>query len=117
MMILRNARYLGEPHDLLVRDGRVAAFGPAGSMEAAVPSDAETVDAAGQVLFPSFIDAHVHLREPGFKWKEDVASGLSAAAHGGVGRVLCMANTDPVCSSMEGGRYAVERARAMGRQV
>ncbi|MBS5048966.1 MAG: dihydroorotase [Desulfovibrionaceae bacterium] len=96
MMILRNARYLGEPHDLLVRDGRVAAFGPAGSMEAAVPSDAETVDAAGQVLFPSFIDAHVHLREPGFKWKEDVASGLSAAAHGGVGRVLCMANTDPI---------------------
>ena len=96
MKILRNARYLGEPHDLLVRDGRVAAFGPAGSMEAAVPSDAETVDAAGQVLFPSFIDAHVHLREPGFKWKEDVASGLSAAAHGGVGRVLCMANTDPI---------------------
>ena len=96
MMILRNARYLGEPHDLLVRDGRVAAFGPAGSMEAAVPSDAETVDAAGQVLFPSFIDAHVHLREPGFEWKEDVASGLSAAAHGGVGRVLCMANTDPI---------------------
>ena len=96
MMILRNARYLGEPHDLLVRDGRVAAFGPAGSMEAAVPSDAETVDAAGQVLFPSFIDAPVHLREPGFEWKEDVASGLSAAAHGGVGRVLCMANTDPI---------------------
>ena len=96
MMLLRNARYLGEPHDLLVRDGRVAAFGPAGSMEAAVPSDAETVDAAGQVLFPSFIDAHVHLREPGFEWKEDVASGLSAAAHGGVGRVLCMANTDPI---------------------
>ena len=96
MMILRNARYLGEPHDLLVRVGRVAAFGPAGSMEAAVPSDAETVDAAGQVLFPSFIDAHVHLREPGFEWKEDVASGLSAAAHGGVGRVLCMANTDPI---------------------
>ena len=96
MMILRNARYLGEPHDLLVRDGRVAAFGPAGSMEAAVPSDAETVDAAGQVLFPSFIDAHVHLREPGFEWNEDVASGLSAAAHGGVGRVRCMANTDPI---------------------
>lgn len=92
MMILRNARYLGQPCDLLIRDGRVAACGPA--LDA--PAGAETVDAVGQVLFPSFIDAHVHLREPGFPWKEDVASGLSAAAHGGVGRVLCMANTDPV---------------------
>lgn len=97
MMFLRNARYLGVPHDLLVRDGRIAAFGPAGSLD--LPSDlsgADTTDAAGQALFPSFIDAHVHLREPGFEWKENVASGLSAAAHGGIGRVMCMANTDPV---------------------
>ncbi|MCH5276577.1 MAG: dihydroorotase [Desulfovibrionaceae bacterium] len=108
MMILRNARYLGEPYDLLVRDGRVAAFGPAGSLD--IPSDAETVDAAGHRLFPSLIDAHVHLREPGFEWKEDVASGLAAAAHGGVGRVLCMANTDPVNDEASVTRHILDAA-------
>ena len=94
-LVVHNARYLGESVHVLVRDGSVAAFGPGGSGGDG-PADAERVDAAGLVLFPSFIDAHVHLREPGFEWKEDVASGLAAAAHGGFGTVMCMANTDPV---------------------
>ncbi len=96
--MLRNALWLGQPHDLAVEDGRIRAFGPTGAL-AGLPDAGETLDADGLVLFPSFIDAHVHLREPGFTWKEDVASGLAAAAHGGIGRVLCMANTDPVNDS------------------
>lgn len=87
-LFVHNARYLGEIVHVLVRDGSVAAFGPGGSGGDG-PADAERVDAAGLVLFPSFIDAHVHLREPGFEWKEDVASGLAAAAHGGFGTVMC----------------------------
>lgn len=110
MMFLRNARYLGTPHDLLEKDGRVAAFGPSGTL-GAVPADADEHDARGRVLFPSFIDAHVHLREPGFEWKENVASGLSAAAHGGVGRVLCMANTDPVNDDPSVTRLILDAAR------
>ena len=94
MLFLHNARYLGQMCDLLVRDGRVAAFGPSGSLTA--PAEADAVDAGGRILFPSFIDAHVHLRDPGFEWKEDIRTGLAAAAHGGIGHVLCMANTDPV---------------------
>lgn len=94
-LFVHNARYLGEIVHVLVRDGSVAAFGPGGS-GGDCPADAERIDAGGRVLFPSFIDAHVHLREPGFEWKEDVASGLAAAAHGGFGTVMCMANTDPV---------------------
>lgn len=90
--LVRNARYLGELVDVLVADGKIAAKEPAGTL----PAAAESFDANGLVLFPSFIDAHVHLREPGFEWKEDVASGLTAAAHGGFGAVMCMANTDPV---------------------
>ena len=42
------------------------------------------------------IDVHTHLREPGYEWKETVATGLSSAAHGGFGAILCMANTNPV---------------------
>ena len=94
MLFLRNARHLGRMCDLLVRDGRVAAFGPSGSLNA--PAGVDIVDAADRILFPSFVDAHVHLREPGFEWKEDVRSGLEAAAYGGIAHVLCMANTDPV---------------------
>lgn len=90
-ILVKNARYLGENTALLIRDGKVVELKP-NLTAASVP----VVDAKGQILFPSFIDAHVHLREPGFEWKETVASGLSAAAHGGFGGVMCMANTDPV---------------------
>ena len=93
-LLIHNALHKGASVDLLVKDGTVAEIKPKGSL--AAPADAARVDAAGQILFPSFIDAHVHLREPGFEWKEDVASGLAAAAHGGFGAVMCMANTDPV---------------------
>lgn len=90
---ITNARYLGNPVDLLVTDDTITELKPAGSTP---PSGADVTDAAGQILFPSFIDAHTHLREPGQEWKETVATGLAAAAHGGFGAVMCMANTDPV---------------------
>ncbi|MEG1610335.1 MAG: dihydroorotase [Bilophila sp.] len=93
-LCIQNARYLGNLVDLLVTDGVIAALHPAGTQPA--PAEAQVVDATGRLLFPSFIDAHTHLREPGQEWKETVASGLAAAAHGGFGAVMCMANTDPV---------------------
>ncbi len=100
----------GAPHDVLVADGRIAGLKPSGSLE--LPADAECIDAKGLHIFPSFIDAHVHLREPGFEYKEDIASGLSAAAHGGFGAVMCMANTDPVNDSASITRFMLERAKA-----
>jgi dihydroorotase len=100
----------GAPHDVLVADGRIAGLRPSGSLD--LPADAERIDATGLHIFPSFIDAHVHLREPGFEYKEDISSGLSAAAFGGFGAVLCMANTDPVNDSAAITRYMLERARA-----
>lgn len=93
-LCIQNARYLGAQVDVYIEDGRIATMTPAGKQ--AAPSGATVVDATNLLLFPSFIDAHVHLREPGFEYKEDVASGLSAAAHGGFGAVMCMANTRPV---------------------
>ena len=91
-LLIKNARYLGDSVDLLVVDGKVQSL----SASINAPADAEIVDAAGKILFPSFIDVHTHLREPGYEWKETVATGLSSAAHGGFGAILCMANTDPV---------------------
>jgi len=107
---LYNALYLGKPVDVLVNDaGTIQAFGADISKNAS--ADTLHIDACGKVLFPSFIDAHTHLRDPGFTWKEDIASGLSAAAHGGFGAVMCMANTDPVNDEATVTRRIIERGR------
>ncbi len=100
-----NARYLGKTVDILVEDGKIVSL--ASHLDA---PDAERFDAAGKTLFPSFIDAHVHLREPGAEWKEDIATGLEAAAHGGFAQVMCMANTDPVNDDASVTRSILERA-------
>ena len=98
--------------DVLVENGLIVAAGPsegAGSFEA--PSDAQVVQADGRLLFPSFIDAHVHLREPGYEYKEDIQSGLTAAARGGFGAVMAMANTDPVNDNAPVTKSMLEKAR------
>ncbi len=107
--MLVNARYMGNLVDVLVKDGNIAAVAPSGTL--ACPDDVTRTDAEGKVLFPSFIDGHTHLREPGFEWKEDVASGLSAAAHGGFGAVMCMANTLPVNDEGSVTRFIIEKGR------
>ncbi len=106
-LFLQNATYCGNTVDMLVKDGRIAAFGPSlPAPSSAIPH----MDAKGQLLFPSLIDAHVHLREPGFEWKEDIQSGLNAAAHGGFGHVIAMANTDPVNDNAGITRSIIESA-------
>ena len=97
-----------KPYEALAVNGRIAACGPRGALD--VPSGVEVVDAGGLRLFPSFIDAHVHLREPGHEYKEDIASGLTAAAHGGFGAVFAMANTKPVNDTASVTRYMLEKA-------
>lgn len=76
-------------HDLYVKDGVIEGLGLGG------PVDVD-VDAEGKLVTPAFLDLHVHLRDPGQEVKEDLASGLAAAAAGGYGTVVSMANTDPV---------------------
>lgn len=114
VFLLRNAVIpgldAGQAHDVLVADGRIKACAPSGSLD--VPSDIETHDAAGLRLFPSFIDAHVHFREPGFEYKEDIDSGLRAAAYGGFGAVMAMANTNPVNDNASVTRYMLDKAAA-----
>ena len=61
----------------------------------------EKVDISGSVIFPGFADVHVHLREPGFSYKETVTSGTMAAAHGGYTDVCSMPNLNPVPDSAE----------------
>ena len=107
-LCLKNALYLGKPMDVHVRAGRIEKFVPAGSAE--ISGDVPVHDAAGTILFPSFIDAHVHLREPGYEYKEDIRSGLEAAAYGGFGAVMPMANTKPVNDNAAVTRLMLDKA-------
>ena len=72
---------------------------------------AKVIDAKGLHVFPGLIDLHVHLREPGFEYKEDIASGSAAAVRGGFSQVCCMPNTDPVCDNAAVVGYIVARGR------
>jgi dihydroorotase len=85
------------PHDVLVRDGRIAEIGEPGGL--AAPAGAEVVDGTGRHLFPAFVDPHVHLRTPGQEHKEDLDTGTRAAAAGGYCAIVAMPNTDPVVDS------------------
>ncbi len=95
---------------VLVRDGKIVEVGQSKK----APDGAEVIDAKGLIVCPGLIDMHVHLREPGFEYKEDIESGSKAAVAGGVTSVLCMPNTDPVndCASVT--EYILDRARAVG---
>lgn len=76
--------------------------------------DGEVISASGMWVVPGLIDMHVHLREPGYEWKEDIRTGTAAAAAGGFTSVVCMANTNPVNDSPEVTRYILDKARREG---
>ncbi|MFM7143804.1 MAG: dihydroorotase [Alphaproteobacteria bacterium] len=100
--------------DLLVRDGVIAAI-EAGISEQLPRRGASTiqrVDASGLLVMPGFVDMHVHLREPGYEYKETIATGTRSAVAGGVTSVACMANTRPVNDSPAVTRFILERAHA-----
>lgn len=94
-----NAR-LGAPDaplgSILVSDGKVVAAGP----EVGPVAGSELLDAGGNVAIPGLVDLHVHLREPGFEYKETIASGTRAAAAGGFTTVCAMPNINPVPDDM-----------------
>ena len=85
-----------EVGDVLIVGERVEAIGPRVGNEAKDRDGLETIDCAGLVVSPGFIDVHCHLREPGREEVETIASGARAAAAGGFTAVCAMPNTDPV---------------------
>jgi dihydroorotase len=74
----------------------------------------EVIDAAGKLISPGFIDMHVHLREPGFEYKETIASGTRSAAKGGFTTIAPMPNTRPVTDNADTVRFVRDKARTEG---
>ena len=101
---------LDEVADVLIVDGKIAAVGS----NLDVPQDCEVKDCSGLELIPGMLDMHTHFRDPGFEYKEDIATGSRAAAKGGFTAVATMGNTDPICDNGTVVRYQIDRAHAAG---
>lgn len=100
---------LDEGLSILIVDGKVARLA-----ERIEDKAAEILDATGLVVAPGFLDVHVHLREPGFEYKETIATGSAAAAAGGFTGVCCMPNTQPVNDSAAVTEFIRARAAEAG---
>ena len=111
MLLIRGGRVIDpvrevdEIMDVMIEGSQIVETGKA----LKVPADAEVIDATGLVVAPGLMDAHVHFRDPGLTYKEDIETGAAAAARGGFTTVVCMANTKPVVDNLETLSYVQEK--------
>ena len=96
--------------DILIDGERIVDIGRPGSFDHAVVQ--RKIDAKGRWIVPGLVDLHVHLREPGYEWKETIESGSEAAVLGGFTTILCMPNTSPVNDNENVTRLILERAKS-----
>ena len=119
MLGIRGARVLDpvsgrdEELNLLIEDGKIVSVDTVLDEREGI----EILDAVGLVLAPGLVDIHVHFRDPGFTYKEDIESGARAAARGGFTTVVCMANTKPPVDNPETLRQVLEKGAGTGIHV
>ncbi len=126
MLLLENG-YLIDPasgtegyRDILIDGDRIFRIMPQGAMRseaAGYAGGAEIIDLNGQYVAPGLVDVHVHFRDPGFTYKEDICTGARAAARGGFTSVVLMANTRPAVDDTETLRYVIDKGRKTGIHV
>lgn len=131
MMLIKNGRVIDPASgfdgvaDLWIEDGKISRILPRESGDAGrtedfsgrEEEDAEILDAAGKIVAPGLIDVHVHFRDPGFTYKEDIETGARAAMAGGFTTVVLMANTKPVADNPETIGYILEKGKKTGIHV
>ena len=108
-LLIKNARIVDSSQDFIgdvyINKGIIYEIGKK------LEKDCEIINGEGYILAPSFVDLHSHFREPGYTYKEDLLSGSQAAVRGGYTAVNLMANTNPVCSSMNTIDKVLKKAR------
>ncbi len=114
MLLIKNA-HLTDPasgtdglRDILIRDGKIVRIAELISA-AEAGETVQILDASGLTAIPGLVDAHVHFRDPGFTYKEDIDTGAASAAAGGVTTVVLMGNTKPCVDNLETLRYVLEK--------
>ena len=104
-LVVDPASGLSEHMDILVKNGKIARIAPE------ISEDSEEIlEAGGLVVGPGLIDTHVHFRDPGFTYKEDIHTGAKASAKGGFTTVICMANTSPTVDNTDTLKDTLARA-------
>lgn len=107
--VLNPSENLDKVMDILVEDGRIK------EKKEQIETDADKIiDAEGCYVMPGLIDLHVHFRDPGLTYKEDIETGSRAAAHGGFTTVCCMPNTKPVVDNVDTVKYIIEKGKKVG---
>ena len=95
--------------DILVQEGKIV------KIAENIPANGEAeIDASGKHIFPGLIDMHVHLRDPGYEYKEDIESGSKAAVKGGFTQICCMPNTNPIMDNKVVVSYVKHKAQEVG---
>ena len=126
MLLIRNGRVLDpasgmdDSCDILVEDGQIIKIGHNLEEEMFGSNKADMlqiIDATGLVVAPGLVDVHVHFRDPGFTYKEDIETGAKAAAKGGFTTVVLMANTKPAVDNEETLSYILEKGKTTGIHV
>src|SRR5258708_1101899 len=108
------ARRLDDVIDVVVERGVITRVGRSAGAALVSSPQARVAAGAGRWLLPAFVDLHTHLREPGQEYKEDILTGLSAAAAGGFAHVCAMPNTKPVNDTRALTEMMIARARDVG---
>ena len=112
MFVIKNVRILDPASatdmigDIGIEKGKIAAFGTVETK-----TEDQVLDGKGLVAAPGLVDTHVHFRDPGLTYKEDIYSGAHAAAAGGFTSVVCMANTKPVADNVDTVSYIVDKGK------
>ena len=114
MILIKNARVMDpesgfdQVTDILLDGKRIRQIGKVDD----VSGIEQVIDASGMIAAPGLIDVHVHFRDPGFEQKEDIYTGMQAAAHGGYTTVLTMPNTKPVADNPDIVNYVHNKAKS-----
>lgn len=126
-MIIKNGRVIDPKSgfdgiaDIIIKDGKIKKIlkkAEASEVQEALPETGEEViDASGLIVVPGLIDVHVHFRDPGLTYKEDIETGAAAAKAGGFTTVVMMGNTKPVIDNEETLRYVLEKGEQTGIHV
>lgn len=120
MLLIKNGRVIDpaskmdEKKDLLVENGKIVKVLESGTENTALEAEyghLAIIDATGLVVAPGLVDVHVHFRDPGLTYKEDIHTGAAAAAKGGFTTVVCMANTKPPIDNVETLEYVINEGK------
>ncbi len=122
MLFIQNSRVIDPKTgtdavlDLIIENGKIVDMGEnladcCQALASEAGSSVQTLDGSGLVTAPGLIDVHVHFRDPGFTYKEDIHTGARAAAAGGFTTVICMANTKPPVDNVETLEYVIQEGK------